>query len=292
MIQDLKEHNYSNDYKPRKPQAGDEMLIFAREGKQFCMAEDEGEIVLPEARDFADYYPDETKGEFPEGYRLQYLFNIDKKAYYTLLLAPESDTPEIPGFTYENIAFTRKHGAREYRFAISTAWQLFRWYSDNTFCGRCGSRMTVGTELRNVICPHCHNMVFPKIMPAVIVGVVNGDKLLMTRYAGREYKGYALIAGFCEIGETAEDTVRREVKEEAGIDVKNIRYYKSQPWGYESDLLLGYYCELDGDSTISMDDGELAVAEWVPRHEITEEFQNMSLTNEMICCFRDGKVDS
>lgn len=289
MIQDLDNQFYSNDFRPRPPREGDVMLIFPREGKKLCLIEYEGEYILPEARDFAEYAPDQGKGDFPFGYRLQYLFSVDSRAYFTLLYAPESETLEIPEFDYVDLTFTRKSGPQELRFAASTGWQLFRWYSDNTYCGRCGSRMTVGKELRNVICPACGNMVFPKIMPAVIVGVINGGKLLMTRYAGREFKGYALIAGFCEIGETGEDTVRREVMEEAGIRVKNIRYYKSQPWGYESDLLLGYFCDLDGDPTITLDDGELSVAEWVPREAITEEYQNMSLTNEMICVFRDGK---
>lgn len=62
----------------------------------------------------------------------------------------------------------------------------------------------------------------------------------MTKYAGREYKRYALIAGFTEIGETAEETVHREVMEEVGLKVKNIRYYKSQPWGFDSNLLMGF----------------------------------------------------
>ena len=76
-------------------------------------------------------------------------------------------------------------------------------------------------------------------MPAVIVAVTNGDKILVTRYKGRPYRGYALIAGFCEIGETGEETVAREVFEEAGVKVKNIRYYTTQPWGIAQDLLLG-----------------------------------------------------
>ena len=75
-------------------------------------------------------------------------------------------------------------------------------------------------------------MVYPRISPAVIVGILNGDKLLMSKYAGRSYRSYALIAGFIEIGESAEQTVQREVMEEVGLKVKNIRYYKSQPWGF------------------------------------------------------------
>ena len=69
--------------------------------------------------------------------------------------------------------------------------------------------------------------------------------------------------------------------------MKNIRYYKSQPWGFDSDLLLGYYCELDGDDTIRMEEDELSAAEWVRREDIKDRFENMSLTNEMIVRFRE-----
>ena len=96
-------------------------------------------------------------------------------------------------------------------------------------------------------CPSCEHVVYPKIKPAVIVGVIHEGKLLTSRYAGRAYGGLALIAGFVEIGETGEDTVRREVMEEVGLKVKNITYFATQPWGFESDLLLGYFCEVDGD---------------------------------------------
>lgn len=89
-------------------------------------------------------------------------------------------------------------------------------------------------------CPKCGNLIYPKIAPAVIVAVTRGDQILMTRYQGRDYKGYALIAGFTEIGETAEDTVRREVMEEVGLQVKDLRYYGSQPWGADANLLLGF----------------------------------------------------
>ena len=102
-------------------------------------------------------------------------------------------------------------------------------------------------------CACCGNMVYPKIAPAVIVGVIYDNKILMTKYSDREYKKYALIAGFTEIGETAEETVRREVMEEVGLHVKNIRYYKSQPWALSGSLLAGFFCELDGDDTISRD---------------------------------------
>ena len=131
-------------------------------------------------------------------------------------------------------------------------------------------------------------MVYPRINPAVIVGVTDGDRLLLTKYRGRAYKKYALVAGFTEIGESFEQTVAREVMEETGLKVKNIRYYKSQPWGFADNILAGYFCEVDGDPTIRMDREELSVAEWFERDEIPVEPEDLSLTNEMIIHFKQG----
>ena len=124
----------------------------------------------------------------------------------------------------------------------------------------------------------------------MIVGILNDDKLLMSKYAGRTYRSYALIAGFIEIGESAEQTVQREVMEEVGLKVKNIRYYKSQPWGFTDSLLFGYFCELDGDDTIRLDTNELSQAGWYTREEITLEDDYLSLTREMILQFKEGRV--
>ena len=138
-------------------------------------------------------------------------------------------------------------------------------------------------------CPQCGNMIFPKIAPAVIIAVTNGDKLLLSKYAGRAYTRYALLAGFVEIGETGEQTVQREVMEEVGLKVKNIRYYKTQPWGVESDLLLGYYCDLDGDDTVHLDENELSMAGWYDRNNLPAHDDGISLTREMIRVFEEGK---
>ena len=123
----------------------------------------------------------------------------------------------------------------------------------------------------------------------VIVAVTNGDKLLLTRYANRPFRGYALIAGFVEIGETLEDTVHREVMEEVGVRVKNLRYYKNQPWAFTDTLLTGFYCELDGDPDITLDHNELCEGVWLSREEIPSRENDVSLTAEMIERFRLGK---
>ena len=112
----------------------------------------------------------------------------------------------------------------------------------------------------------------------------------MSKYAGRTYKKYALLAGFTEIGETIEETVQREVMEEVGLKVKNIRYYKSQPWSFSDTILMGFYCDLDGEEEITLDREELALAEWFRRDEIPVEPSRDSLTNEMIIKFKNSEV--
>ena len=138
-------------------------------------------------------------------------------------------------------------------------------------------------------CPSCGNTIYPRISPAVIVAVTDGDRLVLSKYAGRAYTRFALIAGFVEIGETAEECVAREVMEEVGLKVRNIRYYKSQPWGIAGNLLSGFYCDLDGDDTIRIDESELSMAGWYDRHNLPAEDDGISLTREMIRVFSEGK---
>ena len=142
-----------------------------------------------------------------------------------------------------------------------------------------------------MVCPACGSLYYPVIAPAVIIGVTKGDRLLVSRYANRPYKALALIAGYTEIGETVEDTVRREVFEEVGIHVKNLRYYRSQPWGIDHDVLMGFYCEADGDEELKVEHGELAEAWFASRDELTDLPDRASLTIDMITRFRDGGPD-
>lgn len=274
MIQDIEPKKLYNQYKDRMPKAGDIVFCFWENQVLLCGAKDQ--LQFPEYS--------QLKGKV----NCRYLFSIEEQAYY---LSTEGEKVILPGFTYEKMFQVRSYEPKEQVFAASTAYHLYVWYKDNRFCGRCGNLLEHNEKQRMLQCS-CGNLVFPKIAPAIIVGVTNGDKLLMTKYANREYKRYALIAGFTEIGETPEQTVEREVFEEAGVKVKNIRYYKSQPWGFDSNLLLGYFAELDGNSHITLDTEELSTAEWVSRENIETEQDdrvNLSLTREMMLMFKNGK---
>ncbi|WP_029323875.1 NAD(+) diphosphatase [Butyrivibrio sp. AE3004] len=282
MIQEILPKVFHNEFKNELPNSDD--YIFSFRGRELlCVLGDNGEFRCPK---FC-----ETGIESED---LIYLFKIDdtkfflpKREYgfYISELLNELDFERQ--YHYEDIRILRRADPGYLCFAGMTAYHLYVWYRDNRFCGRCGTKTVIYDKERALKCPNCGNIIYPKICPAVIVGVTDKNKIMMTRYAGRAYKGNALIAGFCEIGETAEDTVRREVFEEVGLQVKNIRYFASQPWGFDSNLLLGFFCELDGKGDIHIDENELAKAEWVDRSEIGEEAKNLSLTATMMMHFKE-----
>lgn len=139
-----------------------------------------------------------------------------------------------------------------------------------------------------MVCPRCSNIVYPKICPAVIVAITDGDRLLLTKYANRKFRRYALVAGFNEIGESIEETVHREVLEETGLRVKNLRFYRSQPWVYTDSLLMGFYCDLDGSDEVHRQESELSEATWFHRSELPTNHSGISLTGDMIIRFRMG----
>ncbi len=269
MIQDINPNVFNNEYKNVTPQKGDVCFVFS-DNKIVAKIENE-ELILP-------------KTEEVEGNKI-YLFQIDDKPYF---LAENEDVPA--GFEAYGMMQTRPCINRAEVFAAATAYHLYVWYRDSRFCGHCGEKNVHHGEERAMQCPKCGTLKYPVISPAVIVALTEGERLMMTKYAGRGYKRYALIAGFTEIGETAEETVKREVMEEVGLKVKNIRYYKTQPWGFASNLLIGYFCELDGDDTVNRDEKELAVAKWMHRDEMDcIEDDGLSLTREMMRVFKNNE---
>ena len=271
MIQDIDSHIFRNEYEHRQPSMGDITFIFQE--RKILIKKEEDQITFPTYKRLQD-----------EKVNYNYLFAIDGEAYY---LADTKEVEVLEGYSWENINVIRTLQPKFLAFAAITAYHLFNWYNSNRFCGKCGLPMTHSPKERALSCEGCGHMVYPRISPAVIVGITDGDRLLITRYAGRESKRYGLVAGFCEIGESAEETVAREVMEEVGLKVKNICYYKSQPWGFSGDLLIGYFAEVDGSQEIVMDENELSEAIWVKREELLSEDDGISLTSEMMLYFKN-----
>lgn len=276
MIQDLENHIFHNEYQPVPPQKTDCILYYEKHAALVHTSHDM--LTFPSFGDVEAAVPD-----IYEHYL--YLFSIDETRYY---LIPSFCPEWAPGFAMEDVSVFRTFGPRKHAFALITGFHLFTWYQTHRFCGACGHENVHDKKERMMLCPACGNTQYPRISPAVIVAVRNGEKLLLSKYAGRNHTRYALIAGFAEIGETLEETVKREVMEEVGLKVKNIHYYKSQPWALSGSLLSGFYCDLDGDDQITLDETELAVAEWFERKEIPYEDYDVSLTREMMLQFKKG----
>ena len=191
MLQDIAPHTYHVEFTPAEPQPADLLLIYGPQG--VLSAADA--LRLPRRADFPDI-------------AVHFAFRLDDRAVF--LAREPVEAPEgwryVPSVTY------RDAEPRETAFACATGESLQRWYAANRFCGRCGALMTENPAERAMTCPVCHKNVYPRINPAVIVAVLDHGHLLMTKYANRPLiRRYALIAGFCEIGESFEDTVRREV---------------------------------------------------------------------------------
>lgn len=254
----------SNHYENITPSENDR-VICAKYGKVlYCLSD--GKIIYPSAEESVSVGA--------------YLFSVGENRYF----AGESE--ENDKYSFGNLREIRTAASKEEVFAGLTALHIINWYGNNKFCGRCGETMRHSKTERAMVCA-CGNTVYPVIAPAVIVAVINGDKILLTKY-NRSYSHWALVAGYTEIGETAEETVRREVMEETGLKVRNIRYYKSQPWGLSSSLLFGFICEVDGSDEIKLDNDELKEGKWFCAEEIDFEDDDFSLTREMIGKFKAG----
>lgn len=283
MIQDIAPHHYHNEYRKRAPQPEDYMLIY--EQNSVLATEKEGLLCYPK---WKEVLQEDLKEDFT------YLFSIDDTAFYLLPeKAAEKAAEELQRegmFRPLPIRIFRTAEPGWLAFAGITGYQLKRWYDSRRYCGHCGHSLRPDEKERMMYCSHCGQIEYPKICPAVIVAVTDQERILLTKYAGREYKRYALIAGFAEIGESIEDTVRREVMEEVGLRVKNIQYYKSQPWSFSDTLLMGFVCELDGDDHIRLDREELSVGEWFVREEVPADGPDISLTREMMWKFKNHEL--
>lgn len=285
MLQDLAFGRLENEFRTLQPGKGDIVVCF-RENSVLIRRDKNDALALPTWEQVQEW---SQMGDWQHWYDepYQYVFRMQDENYFIWM--GEAGEPLDQSFAYEQARGLRQAVSKQVCYAALTAWHLFTWYRNSRYCGRCGVMTVHDDKERMMRCPHCGNMIFPRISPSVIVAVTDGDRLLLSKYANRAFTRYALIAGFTEIGETGEETVAREVMEEVGLKVKNIRYYKSQPWGVDGNLLLGYYCDLDGDDTIRLDETELAMAEWFERGHIPAKDDGISLTREMIRVFDEGR---
>ena len=263
MIQDIYPKIFNNSYTHPKMKETDYVLVFNDE--YLCMKEEK----FFQVKDFKKSH-------------LTYAFQIDKNNIFIC----DDNIEKSKKILIKDIRYKLN---KELAFIAYTAHQLYLWINENTYCGRCGNKTIFSNTERAIICEKCKNIIYPKLSPAIIVAITNKDEILLTKYKSG-YSKYALVAGYCEIGESLEETIKREVLEEVGLKVKNIKYYKSQPWALSSSLLVGFTCELDGNPAIKIDNNELKEAIWVKRDEMKFEYDDISLTHDMMKAFKENII--
>ena len=159
---------------------------------------------------------------------------------------------------------------------VAHARALVLWHGLQRHCGVCGSLSLVesGGNARICSAEHCGTHIFPRVDPAIIVLVSDGDRCLLGRQEDWPEGRYSTVAGFVEPGESLEDAVRREVAEETNIEVGEVKYHSSQPWPFPSSLMLGFSA-VANSRDITLNDGELEDAQWFTRKELRSGFPKL-----------------
>lgn len=277
MIQEIYPHRFNNHYDSYK-NIGEKDYILHFNENSLLLKFNGDEFKIPQKEDFSDITDNTDK---------TFLFTLDDIRCFLIWDNLKIDKPNL---IYKEIDFFRTVRRKEIAWIIILAFHLMNWYSQNKFCGKCGSRTQQKPNERAIICPDCKTVVFPKISPAIIVAIICKNKILLARNLNFPGKWYSLIAGYVDIGESFEEALIREVKEEVGVDIKNIRYYKSQPWPLSGSVMIGFIAEADETQPISIDEKEIADAAWFTRGNIPDHPSLISIAGEMIEKFEKGEL--
>lgn len=242
-----------------------------------------GSKLLVYPTEAASYVPDlvrlEELGLNP--IRIQFLGTLDDQPCYTAELSEDAIAPDGMAFC----------GLRELHEALDDdlfalggrAIQIKEWDRTHQYCGHCGTP-TLQREDRAKRCPKCGLINYPRLSPAIIVLVSRGEELLLAR-AHRFPEGmYSVLAGFVEPGESLEATVQREVREEVGIELQDIRYFGSQPWPFPNSLMIGFTAAYASGDLV-LDPQEIADAAWFHKHDLPKVPPKLSIARKLIDWF-------
>ncbi|WP_317064943.1 NAD(+) diphosphatase [Methanoculleus caldifontis] len=223
----------------------------------------------------------ETLPDLPEGLKkdARYLGHRGLVPCYAVEVPGDLPLPE--GLAYSGVRELAGLIPDEELAVAALAAQIIDYDRTTRFCGRCGAATEPVKTERARVCPSCHRIVYPRLSPAIIVLVRMNDTILMVRGIRAPPGRYSLVAGFVEPGESVEDAVRREVREETGITIKNIRYRASEPWPFPDSLMLGFVADYDGGE-VAPDGVEVESTVWVDRDHLPTLPPRLSLTRALI----------
>ena len=266
-------------YKPAvKPPAdsAQDAWWFAFRGYRLLVRLEENRATLPLLTDFSELGLPVV--------RRQYLGRLDGRLCYSVELDDETQPP--PDWRFHGLR--RLYGRLpEALFLLAgAAVQIVDWDRTHQFCGRCGANTANKANERAKECPQCGLLSYPRISPAIIVLVQRDDKLLLARSHRHPQGLFSVLAGFVEPGETLEAAVAREIKEEVGIEVKDIRYFGSQPWPFPNSLMIAFTCRYAAGEIV-LEEEEMAEAGWFTADEMPPVPPKISIARQLIDWFVD-----
>lgn len=254
---------------PARPR--DTAQLFVARGLELLIAERDGAVHLP------------TGAELPSlATEANYLGSLEGVDCYAVSLPPDTEPPAGFKLVPARGLYTR---VDEALFAVvGRAISIAEWDITHRFCGRDGQPTVRVPGERARRCPACRTPFYPRISPAVIVLITRGDAMLLARNASFPGAFFSTLAGFVDVGESLEETVVREVKEEVGVELKNLRYFGSQPWPFGRSLMLGFTAEYAGGD-IQVDGQEIAEAGWFTPDNLPQLPPRLSIARQLIDSF-------
>lgn len=275
MIQDIHPHQFDNIFIATSGIHENDNIFHFRENA--LLLKQKGKVVeIPKKKDITN---SAIEGIF--------LFTLNNTPCFLVYDCPQ---PTSEQFIYHEIKFRNTISEKEIDWASGVALQLRNWYEQNKFCGKCGTPTVAKTDERAITCPSCQTTLYPSISPAIIVAIICNNKILLARNTNFPEGFYSLVAGYTDIGESIENTIVREVKEEVGLNIKNIRYYKSQPWPFSGSMMIGFIADGDDSQTIKIDNKEIVAAAWFHRDNLPNRPPNRSIAGEIIEKFKNKEL--
>ncbi|MHA1978878.1 MAG: NAD(+) diphosphatase, partial [Candidatus Hodarchaeales archaeon] len=201
--------------------------------------------------------------------------------YYTTVSA---DIEPPVGMNFLGLRNLYEIMEEELLWIAGRALQLVNWDRSSQYCGECGAHTEVHLKERAKQCSRCQHLNYPRISPAIIVGVMKEKRILLANGARFPSNLYSVLAGFVEPGETLEECVKREIKEEVGIEITNIRYFGSQAWPFPDSLMIGFLADYS-KGEIKIDQTEIREAQWFTKNDLPPIPGKISIARKIIDWF-------
>ena len=225
----------------------------------YCFLFNKNEIIFKEHNNFPEFLLTSEAEELGINIsRMIYIGSEDDNEYYA---ANINEKDNIQDYSIKELRQLYGEVCESIFFLALRGLHFVNWLSKTNYCSNCGNKVQVEHKKTYIECSNCGNLMYSFINPCIIVAVLKEDKILLARSPHFMPNMYSLISGYVEAGEFIDTAVKREVKEEVGIEIKNIKYLSSYPWPFSNSLMLGFIAEYESGEIV-VDNNEIEAAEW------------------------------